>query len=100
MIDAKIPLTHPGEYLKEEFLDALDITPYRLAKSIGVDAARKDKIIKGKRSISPDTALRLSRFFSMDEEFWIRLQAHYDFELAKDKLGDLLNSQVEPLRSA
>jgi len=92
---AKIPPVHPGEILKEEFLDPLSITQYRLAKDINVPPRRINEIVHGKRSISADTALRLGRFFGMAPQFWINLQAHYDLEIEKDKLGKLLEKNVK-----
>lgn len=73
--------THPGEILAEEFLGALGITNYRLAKTINVPATRTGEIIRGTRSISPDTALRLSRALGTTEQFWMNLQSHYDLEV-------------------
>ncbi len=86
----KVPYPHPGEILLEEFLKPLGITQYRLAKEIGVSQRRIGEIVAGARSVTADTGLRLSRFFSMSEGFWIGLQADYDREMAKDALGDLL----------
>ncbi len=70
------PPGHPGEILKEEFLKPYGITAYRLAKSVGVPPPRINDIVLGKRSITADTALRLSRFFSNSPEFWLNLQTH------------------------
>ncbi len=78
---------HPGEILREEFLLPMQLTPSRLAISIAVPASRIDRIVKGKRGITADTALRLSRFFGMTAEFWLNLQNHYDLELAKKDKG-------------
>ena len=77
---------HPGEVLMKEFLGPMGITQYRLAKDINVPARRINEIVHGKRSISPDTALRLSRYFGMSERFWMNLQARYDLEMEKDRL--------------
>jgi len=74
----KIPPVHPGEILKEEFLEAMGVSQYRLAKDINVPPRRINEIIHGKRAITADTALRLSRYFKMSALFWINLQAHYD----------------------
>lgn len=93
------PPIHPGELLREEFLEPLGITPYRLAHDIGVPEPRIYDIVREKRGISADTALRLSRFFGMSEGYWLRAQAHYDLELAKDALGDRLQ-EVKPLARA
>ena len=83
---------HPGEILMEEFLRPLRITQYRLAKDISVPPRRINEIIHGKRTISADTALRLSRYFGTSERFWLNLQSRYDLEKLKDTLGDQLAS--------
>ena len=88
----KIPSIHPGEILKEEFLDAFSITQYRLAKDINVPPRRINEIVHGKRAITADTALRLGRYFKISPQFWINLQAHYDLEVESEKLGDRLES--------
>ncbi len=72
---------HPGEILMEEFLKPLEISQYRLAKDINVPARRINEIVQGKRSITADTALRLSRYFNLSERFWLNLQARYDLEV-------------------
>ncbi len=74
---------HPGEILLEEFLTPLDISQYRLAATIGVPARRINEIVHGKRSISPDTALRLSRALGTSERFWLNLQNRYDLDVAR-----------------
>ena len=91
----KIPPIHPGEILKEEFLDEIGITQYKLAKDINVPARRINEIVHCKRSITADTALRLGRYFGMSPQFWINLQAHYDLEVQTDKLGNKLKSEVK-----
>ena len=85
---------HPGEILLEEFLKPLDLSQYRLAKSMSVPPRRINEIVHGKRAITADTALRLSRFFDTTAQFWINLQGRYDLELATDALGDRLNREV------
>lgn len=90
--------THPGIILREEFLDPMEISDYRLAKSLAVPQTRISAITHGKRSISADTGLRLSRFFGMSEGFWTGLQADYDREVAKDLLGDKLDA-IHPIAS-
>jgi addiction module HigA family antidote len=91
----KISPLHPGVILKEEFLDAMGITQYKLAKDIHVPARRINEIVHGTRSITADTALRLGRYFGMSPQFWINLQAHYDLEVQTDKLGKKLESEVK-----
>jgi addiction module HigA family antidote len=88
---------HPGEILMEEFLKPLGISQYRLAKDINVPARRINEIVHGKRSISADTALRLSRYFSLSERFWLNLQARYDLEMEKDKFKGRIESEVKVL---
>jgi len=85
---------HPGEILMEEFLKPMGISQYRLAKDINVPARRINEIVQGKRSVTPDTALRLSRFFGLSERFWINLQARYDLEIEKDRLKNRLDEEV------
>jgi antitoxin HigA-1 len=91
---------HPGEILMEEFLKPMGISQYRLAKDINVLARRINEIVQGKRSITPDTALRLSRFFGLSERFWINLQARYDLEIEKDRLKNRLDEEVHVYTSA
>jgi addiction module HigA family antidote len=74
---------HPGEILLEEFLAPLEISQYRLAATIGVPARRINEIVHGKRSISPDTALRLSRALGTSDRFWLNLQNRYDLDVAR-----------------
>jgi addiction module HigA family antidote len=88
------PPVHPGVILAEEFLVPMGITQYRLAKDIGVSPRRINEIVHGKRAITSDTALRLARYFRMTETFWVNLQAHYDLEVERDRLGDRLEKEV------
>lgn len=87
--------THPGEILLEEFLKPMGISQYRLAKDISVPAMRINKIVRGERGISADTALRLARYFGMSVDFWTGIQIHYDTEVAKMTLGDRLEKEVK-----
>ena len=89
----RIP-THPGEILLEEFLKPLEVSQYRLAKDITVSPRRINEIVHGQRSITADTALRLSRYFGTSERFWLNLQTGYDLEIEKDRLGTRLESEV------
>ncbi|GBE04656.1 MAG TPA: addiction module antidote protein, HigA family [Nitrospirae bacterium] len=100
MTKKRLPPIHPGEILMEEFLKPMEISQYRLAKDINVPARRINEIVQGKRSITPDTALRLSRYFGLSERFWINLQARYDLEAEKDKLMDRLEEEVHVYASA
>ena len=94
MSEQKLPPIHPGEILLEEFLKPMGISQYRLAKDISVPARRINEIVHGTRAISPDTALRLSRYFGLSERFWINLQARYNLETEKDRLKDRLDKEV------
>jgi len=94
MTERKLPPIHPGEILLEEFLKPFGLSQYRLAKDISVPPRRINEIVLGKRSISPDTALRLSRYFGLSDRFWINLQARYDLEVEKDKLAGRLEREV------
>jgi addiction module HigA family antidote len=87
---------HPGEILLEEFLRPLAITQYRLAQVIGVPARRINEIVHGKRAISPDTALRLSRALGTSERFWLNLQARYDLDRELEAHGAEL-ALISPL---
>ena len=91
---------HPGEILREEFLEPMGITAYRLSKDISVPPTKITAILEGRRAISADTALRLSRYFGLSERFWSNLQANYDLDLAKDSLGDRLDREVKAVRAA
>jgi addiction module HigA family antidote len=95
----RIAPVHPGEILREEFLDPLGITPYRLAKDIGVPLTRIAAILAGARAITADTALRLGRFFGMSAEFWLGLQQHYDLGTARAALKRRLDHEVKPRRA-
>ncbi len=86
----KVPYPHPGEILLEEFLKPMGITQYRLAKEIGVQQRRIGEIVSGVRAVTPDTGLRLSRFFGMSEYFWTGLQLDYDAAITKDSLESVL----------
>lgn len=91
----KVPYPHPGEILLEEFLKPMGITQYRLAKEIGVPQRRIGEIVGGTRSVTPDTGLRLSRFFGMSDDFWTGLQMDYDAAKAKDALTTAL-AKIKP----
>jgi addiction module HigA family antidote len=91
----KLPPIHPGEILLEEFLEPMGISQYRLAKDISVPPRRINEIVLGKRAITPDTALRLSRYFGLSERFWINLQTRYDIEVEKDRLQNRLEHEVQ-----
>jgi addiction module HigA family antidote len=90
----KLPPVHPGEVLLAEFLEPMEISQYRLAKDISVPPRRINEIVHGKRSITADTALRLSRYFGTSERFWLNLQTGFDLEVERDRLGDRLDEEV------
>lgn len=92
-----LPPIHPGEILLEEFLHPLEISQYRLAKDIGVPVRRINEIVLGKRRITADTALRLSRYFGLSERFWMNLQSRYDLEIERDRLQGRLEKEVKVL---
>ena len=94
------PLIHPGEILLEEFLHPLELTQYRLAKALKVPARRINEIVHGTRAVSADTALRLARFFGNSPRFWLNLQASYDLDVERDRLGVRLERDVEVLLKA
>jgi antitoxin HigA-1 len=87
---------HPGEILQEEFLTPLELTQHRLAVSIRVPPRRINEIVHGKRRITTDTALRLSRFFGTSDRFWLNLQARHDLEVHRQTIEDAL-AQITPL---
>ncbi len=88
---------HPGEILLEEFLKPMEISQYRLAKDISVPPRRINEIVHEKRGISPDTALRLARYFGISESFWANLQSRYDLQCEKQRLKTRLVREVKVL---
>ncbi len=96
MATTTLPPIHPGEVLLEEFLEPMGISQYRLAKDISVPPRRINEIVHGKRAVTADTALRLSRYFGTSDRFWLNLQAGYDLDVVRDRLGDRLESEVLP----
>ncbi|MDA0347666.1 MAG: HigA family addiction module antitoxin [Verrucomicrobia bacterium] len=100
MSTSKLKFPHPGIILREEFLDEMNLTQYRLATDIGIPHSRITAIIKGKRSVTPDTALRLSRYFGTSAEFWLGLQKEYDLRKAREELGATIDQEVVPLKIA
>ncbi len=96
MTSAKVPAVHPGEVLLEEFLNPLGLSQYRLARDISVPPRRINEIVHGTRSVSANTALRLARYFGVSERFWLNLQAQYDLDVERDRLGGRLEREVTP----
>ena len=97
MAKRQVPYPKPGEILIEEFLKPMGITQYRLSKEIGVPQRRIGEIVAGKRSITADTGLRLSRYFGLSDGFWERLQIDYDLSVAKESMSDILK-KIKPLK--
>lgn len=91
MNNDSLPNIHPGEILQIEFLEPLNITPYRLSKDIGVTQTRISEILQRKRSITADTALRLSRYFGNSAQFWLNLQTQYDLRQALEENAEVYN---------
>ena len=94
MATKRLAPVHPGEVLLEEFLRPLELSQYRLAKDTSVPPRRINEIVHGKRGVSADTALRLARYFGTSERFWLNLQAQYDLDVERDRLGDRLDREV------
>ena len=89
-MDDRLPNIHPGDVLREDYLKPLNMSAYRLAKSIGVSQIAISQILRGQRSVTPAMAMRLSRFFGSTPEFWLRLQMRYDLEELRDTMADEL----------
>jgi len=96
----KLPPVHPGEILQTEFLEPLGISQYRLAKQINVPPRRINEIVKGRRAITANTALRLARCFGTTDRFWLNLQTHYELEQERDRLGASLEKEVHVLANS
>jgi antitoxin HigA-1 len=95
-----MPPIHPGETLREDFLKPLGMTVHRMAMELSVPATRVNDIVRGKRAITADTALRLARYFGTTPQFWMSLQANYDLELAQDARGPEIADRIRPRRAA
>jgi addiction module HigA family antidote len=91
----KLPNIHPGEVLKEEFLEAMGISAYRLSKDLNIPQTRTADIIHGRRRITADTALRLSKYFGTSAQFWLNLQNDYDLE----KEAEAIREELEQIKS-
>ncbi len=97
---SKLPTIHPGEILRADFLEPLNLSQNQLALALHVPATRINEIINGKRSISAETALRLGRYFGTTPQFWLNLQARYDLDVAEDALADAITRDVRPRQKA
>lgn len=96
----KLTFPHPGDILRTEFLEELNLSQYKLAVDIGIPHSRVTAIIKGRRAITPDTALRLSRYFGTSAEFWLGLQKEFELRQAREELGAAIEKEVVPLSLA
>lgn len=87
---------HPGEILKSEFLDELDLTAYAFSKAIGMNRSGVSDIVNGERAITAETALRFARFFGNSPQFWLNLQDEYDLRMADRRVGRRISREVTP----
>ncbi|MDZ7712209.1 MAG: HigA family addiction module antitoxin [Rhodovibrio sp.] len=93
----QLPNIHPGEVLKAEFLEHLGLSGYRLAQELGIPHTRVHEILHARRSISPDTAARLARYFQTSEMFWLNLQANHDLlDLKRSKADEIARIKPNP----
>lgn len=90
------PPAHPGDVLREDFLKPMGLSQYALAKALGIPQIRVSEIVRAKRAVTPDTALRLARYFGTSAEFWVGMQATHDLESVRDRLGATVAAKVRP----
>ncbi|HTB91502.1 MAG TPA: HigA family addiction module antitoxin [Candidatus Sulfotelmatobacter sp.] len=95
--EKRLPPIHPGEILREEFLAPLGLSMNRLALDLRVPVTRIAEIVRERRGITPDTALRLARYFNTSARFWLNLQTAYDLEVAEDELAQSIDREVSPV---
>ncbi|MGJ3243260.1 MAG: HigA family addiction module antitoxin [Opitutales bacterium] len=100
MTQRPLHFPHPGEILKTEFLQEMNLTQYRLAVDTGIPHSRITAIVAGRRAITPDTALRLSRYFGNSADFWLGLQKAYELRKVRREIGDRVEAEVRPLSEA
>ena len=100
MRNKKIPPIHPGEILLEEFLKPMELSQNRIALDMRVPPRRINEIILGKRRITPDTALRLAKYFHMSPQFWLGLQMDYDLDVAEDQYAEKIDKEVNEYQKA
>ena len=96
----RLPPVHPGEILREEFLASLGMSAHQLALALRVPASRLNDIVNGKRGITADTALRLSRYFGTTSRFWMNIQASWELDMAEDQVGETVERDVSPRSAA
>ena len=95
----KLPPVHPGEQLREEFMIPLGLSSNALARALNVTPARINEIVRERRGISADTALRLARYFNTTHQFWLNLQSNYDVQCAEDAAGSMI-ARIRPWQGA
>ncbi len=100
MAKHKIPPVHPGEILMEEFLKPMGLSQNKVALDIRVPARRINEIVLGKRGVTPDTALRLAKYFHMSSQFWLGLQMDYDLDIAEDRFAEKIEKEVHEYNEA
>ena len=100
MATRRLEPIHPGEILEEDFMRPLGLSANVLAKSIDVPVTRISEMVRGRRGVTADTALRLARFFGTSPELWLGLQAEYDLRVARREIGDSVERQIVPLKRA
>jgi antitoxin HigA-1 len=93
---ADFPPTHPGDVLRHDFLEPLGMSQYALAKALAVPEMRISELVNKKRAVTPDTALRLARYFGTSPEFWLGMQQTYDLERTRDRAGATIEAEVNP----
>lgn len=97
MESRKLSPLHPGEILQKEFLKPIGLSQNKLAMALHVPARRINEIVLGKRRVTADTALRLSRYFGMSPQFWLGLQMDYELDVAEDSLEGRIEEEVTPM---
>jgi addiction module HigA family antidote len=100
MATNKMRAIHPGEILREEYLAAIGMSANALAMALHVPAPRINDIVRERRAVTPDTALRLARYFDTTAQFWLKLQSSFDLKQAESELGSRIEKKVRPLQSA
>jgi len=100
MTEQKIPPVHPGEILLEEFLKPMGLSQNKVALDIRMRARRINEIVLGKRSVTPDTALRLAKYFHMSPQFWLGLQMDYDLDVAENRFAEKIEKEVNKINEA
>lgn len=97
MVTKKLRAVHPGDILRHDFMKPLELSAYRLAKELGVTAPTVNEIVRRRRAVTAEMALRLSRYFGTTAQLWQNLQSQYDLEIACQKIGRKIQSGIQPL---